>query len=555
MMKSTIYRKYIIIGLTLLPVVFSACKKNKVIPEAKAVTVPQPGTGTNTKQTPTTDRRELTNDSLFLYAQQIYYWNETLPTYDVFDPRTYKGLSTDLANFNNELFNITKYSTFETVPGSSSPKYAFIRDENNSNGNQSSIASTQASVDLQDIGFDMGILNFQGYGDNNNYQLYVKGVYTNSPADLAKITRGTRITNIGGQSIGTNFNAEVGVINGVLNGSLTSTTVSGVRTDGTVFTNVPLKVTKYTSSPVFTSKVIDQGGKKIGYLAYARFSVLTVPNDNNPSDSRIDPVFAIFAASNVSDLVIDLRYNGGGSVQAAEYLLNLIAPANTTGVMFKETYNNTMKSGNATILANQPLKGADGKFVYNSAGKLLTLANVDWSDAGNVFNFSKKGPLNGVKNIFFLVSENTASASELLINCIKPHVQSVKLVGQTTYGKPVGFFPITLDKHYSVYLPSFESKNSRGEGGYYAGIKPDYADVGENSLFDDSRYDFGDPRESYLNKALSVLAPVAPSVLASRSSSVGQGISATPAKLMRTNFSNDNMGAAGMVETRYRLKN
>lgn len=546
-------KKQLVLALAVLLIGFSACKKNKVVPEDPVVTAPN--LGPNTKQTPTTDRRALTNDSLFLYAQQIYYWNEKLPSYDVFDPRTYTKLGSDLANFNNELFNITTYSGFETVAGSTSPKYAFIRDEDTANGSQSAAPDRVSSVDLSDIGFDMGFLNFQGYGDNDDFELYVKAVYPNSPADLAKITRGTQITKIGSRNIGTNFNSEIGIINGVLNGSTTSTTFSGIRPDGTTFTDVSLSVKKYTSSPVFTSKVIDQGGKKVGYLAYSLFSVLTNPDNNNPSDTRIDPVFASFAASNITDLVIDLRYNGGGSVETAEYLLNQLAPANTNGVMFTEVYNNTMKSGKATILANQPLTDAKGKIQYSSSGKMYTLNDVDWSDAGNIYKFSKKGGLNGLKNIVFLVSGNTASASELVINSIKPYMQSVKLVGQKTYGKPVGFFPITLDKHYSVYLPSFESKNKNGEGGYYTGMTPDFADTGDATLFDDATHDFGDPRESYLNKALAILAPVAKTGIASRSSSNGIGTSAaTAVKMMKTDFSNSNMTAAGMVETRYRLK-
>ncbi|WP_316821186.1 S41 family peptidase [Pedobacter gandavensis] len=553
MINNATSKRQLFVAFALFLISFSACKKNKVVPEPP---VTPPVLGPNSKQTPTNDRRALTNDSLFLYAQQIYLWNDKLPSYDVFDPRTYTKLGTDLANFNSELFNITTYSGFETVAGSSSPKYAFIRDEDTANGNQSLAPGKVASVDLSDTGFDMGFLNFQGYGDNTGYEIYVKAVYPNSPADLAKITRGTQITKIGSLSIGTNFPAEVGTINGLLNGSTTSTTVSGVRPDGTTFTDVALSVKKYTSSPVFTSKVIEQGGKKVGYLAYSLFSVLTNPDSKSPSDTRIDPVFASFATNNITDLVIDLRYNGGGSVQTAEYLLNLLAPAGTSGVMFSETYNSTMKNGKATILANQPLTDANGKIQYNtSTGKMYTLNDVDWSDAGNVYSFSKKGSLNGLKNIIFLVSNNTASASELLINSIKPYMQSVKLVGKTTYGKPVGFFPITLDKHYSVYLPSFESKNKNGEGGYYSGMIPDYMDTGDFVLFDDATHDFGDPNESYLEKALSILAPVAKSAVASRSSSNGiAGSADIPLKMMKTNFSNDNMGPSGMVETRYKLK-
>lgn len=529
---------------------FGACKKSIVKPETDSGGA---STELNTKQTVTTNRRELTSDSLFLYAKQIYYWNSTLPSFDVFDPRSYKTLGTDLANYNNELFNITKYSNFETVPGLNSPKYAFISDEKTSNGSQGSLPGTEASVDLTSTGYDMGFLFFSYNGTNSSYEVYVNAVYPNSPAAKAGITRGTVLTKIGNLPIGTNFNAQVSAINGVLDNAVTSALFSGIRPDGTTFTNVSLTVSKYTSSPVFNSKVISQGGKKIGYLAYSRFSVLTDP-DNTPSDTRLDPVFADFATNGVTDLIIDLRYNGGGSVQTAEYLLNLMAPSTAQGLMYQEIYNTTMKTGKATILINQPYTDASGKIEYNpSTGKMYTLKDVDWTDEGNRFNFSKKGQLGGVKNIVFLVSGNTASASELVINCIKPHVQSVKLVGEKTYGKPVGFFPILLENRYNVYIPSFESKNSKGEGGYYAGMTPDYVDDGK-TIFDDFLHDFGDVRESYLSTALSILAPVKAVTSGSRISSVGPGGNAIPEKISRLGSSSENTGTKIMVETRYRLK-
>lgn len=549
-MKSSFWFGKLSLPLVLFVIMaFGACKKSKVTPEPDPTTS---SAGSNTKQTATSNRRELTSDSIFLYAKQIYYWNTTLPDYDTFDPRSYRTLGTDLANYNNELFNITKYSTYETVPGSNSPKYAYIADDKTSNGNQASLSGTEASVDLTDTGYDMGFLFFSYNGTNSNYEVYVNAVYPNSPAAKAGITRGTKLTKIGNLPIGTNFNAQVAAINGILNNTVTSALFSGIRPDGTTFTDVLLTVTKYTSSPVYSSKVINQGGKNIGYLSYGRFSGLTTPG-KTPSDTRLDPVFASFAAGGVTELIIDLRYNGGGSVETAEYLLNLIAPSTAQGLMFQEVYNNTMKTGKATILAKQPLTDGSGKIQYSSAGKMYTLNDVDWTDEGNRFNFSKKGQLTGVKNIVFLVSGNTASASELLINSIKPHVQSVKLVGKTTYGKPVGFFPIFLENRYNVYIPSFESKNSRGEGGYYTGMIPDYKDDG-TSFFDDFRYDFGDTREGYLNKALSILAPAGAVTAANRTSSVGLGGSTTAVKLSPLGSSPVDIGNVGMVETRLKLK-
>lgn len=547
-------KQLILASVLILLIGFSACKKNKVIPEAPVEPEPELFGG-NTTQTPTTNRLALSNDSLFLYAQQMYLWNTKIPTYDVFNPRLFNKLGTDLDNLNAELFAITNYSGFETIPGYNVPKYALIQDQRQSNGSRAVHAQGQKAIlDGQDFGYDMGILDLHAYGTNTDYTVYVDAVYGNSPADLAGVTRGTSITKIDGQSIGKDSKKDYPLIMSLLNASVSSATISGKRPDGTLLNEVTVKVDKYKANPIFKYKVIEQGGKKIGYLSYAQFVGLTNPDAENPSDARLDPVFASFAASGVEDLVIDLRYNPGGYVESAEYILNQIIPANSKGILYQEVFNNTMKTGKAKILANQPFRNSQGNLVYNSSGKLLTYYNVDYTDAGNIRQVKKKGPLTGVKNIVFLVTESTASSSELLINCIRPYVQSVKLIGRKTYGKPVGFFPITIDKNYWVYIPSFEAKNKNGEGDYYNGMIPDFIEDGVNQLDDDMRYDFGDPKESYLNKALSLLAPVASTVMTGRLSIAGAGARVVPAKLMSMKFANRNVYTPGMIETRHNLK-
>jgi C-terminal processing protease CtpA/Prc len=99
-----------------------------------------------------------------------------------------------------------------------------------------------------------------------------------------------------------------------------------------------------------------------------------------------------------------------------------------------------------------------------------------------------------ISKVYFLVLSGTASASELLINNLKP-VMDVKLIGQPTYGKPVGFFAIAIDK-LDLYIPQFETKNSLNVGGYYNGMTPDF------TVPDDVTKDFGDRTEALLAAAL-----------------------------------------------------
>jgi len=108
-----------------------------------------------------------------------------------------------------------------------------------------------------------------------------------------------------------------------------------------------------------------------------------------------------------------------------------------------------MQSGKATILKNQ-------KFLYN--GEVVSYFDVPFAASQNTEKFAKKGSLN-LSRIYFLVTYNSASASELVINSLAP-VMDVKLIGHPTYGKPVGFFAIHIDK-YDLYIPQFQTKNRR----------------------------------------------------------------------------------------------
>lgn len=477
-----------------------SCKKSKVTPTPTPPVVTPPTTATGT-------RTQLTLDSIFLYAKQVYLWNDKLPTYEAFNPRQYINQSTDAKNYAQALFEITKYSIpFEWNNGDTRSKFSYIFDK--ANKNPVAVIAPTSSVDLEGNGNDVG-LDVGFYGNVQNYTVYVRAVYPGSPAAQAGFVRGDKLTKINGVAYGLNYTDAKG--SAILNALENSVSLEGVKgADGTTFT-ANLTKTVYSSSPIYKSRVINADGKKIGYISYARFAKLTNPGTRTtpPSDTRFDPIFQNFATEGVTALIIDLRYNGGGYVSTAEYLTNLIAPSTVSGVMFSEHFNPLMQAGNAKILANQPLLDANNKTQdQNGDGKIDTYADVNYSVAANTVSFSKRGPLTGVKDVVFIVAAGTASASELLINNLKPHV-NVTLVGKKTYGKPVGFFPITIENKYDVYYSLFESKNSLNQGGYYDGMSPDYdlSEVPANTAM----FDFGDPNDAYLAKAISVLATSAKS--------------------------------------------
>jgi carboxyl-terminal processing protease len=518
---------------------FSSCKKDS---------------GPGTDKPSDSARATLTRDSIYLYAKEVYLWNDILPAIDVFNPGRYTGADSDLENYQAELFDITgrkkdpstgrPYEYREDNPGV--PKFSYIQDLQDKNPDV--VMATKSDVNSDGVGYDLGIFSFVAYeGINTDYDLFIKAVYPGSSADKEGLTRGMQITAIDGKTLGKNFDAEVGSINALLENTVTSAKLSGIDKDGKTFTKT-LTRTSYTSSPVYKDKIFNVNGKKVGYMFYGRFSQLTNGDSSTPSDKNLDPVFARFADAGVQDLIIDLRYNGGGFVNSAEYLVNLIAPSTATGTMYYELYNPLMQKNEAKILSHQPLTDGAGKIRYAANGRMLTYADVDFSRAENTSVFSKKGNLTGVKNVIFIVSGSTASASELTINSLKPFV-NVRLIGETTYGKPVGFFPVTLENRYDVFFSMFETRNAKDEGGYYAGLKPDVVDD-----FDDALHDFDDEDENYISRALSMLAPAKVSAAKAQMSIQNKALGTSSTSKKMINRIAQPSIFKGMIETRHKIK-
>ncbi|QNL48506.1 hypothetical protein H8S90_17165 [Olivibacter sp. SDN3] len=529
-MGSSIFNQLLPVFFILL-VLASSCKKDPASID----------TG-NTLQTPTDDRVALTNDSIFLYAKEIYYWNEQLPTYDTFNPRRYTTGSSNLANYEQNLLDLTEQHE-GTVSGA--PKFSYIEDVSDQDGGASAgIRNLINGVNLQGEGNDIGIYFVSAVGaSDNDYELFIKAVYPGSPASEAGLTRAATITKINDTEIGSNFNRDLQVINNELLSDPFMVRLAGKRTDGSDY-EVNLVSARYESSPIYKSSVIERNGENIGYLAYARFS------DSDNSVEVLNEAFNEFAIKDVEDLIIDLRYNGGGYVSTAEHLINLIVPPSASGTMFSEHYNTMMQNGQAEILKNQPVRNSSGEIIGTDTyfGRYTVEANTR--------TFAKAGNLNGVKNVVFLVTDNTASSSELVINSLRSTTSgvTVQLVGTTTYGKPVGFFPVRIEGIYDLYLTSFSTKNAEEEGDYYSGFTPGNEISGTNMLrgeddLDIATYDFGDERELYIAEALRLLSPSGSSTTSERGmmSLRGQQVSASSVGLMRSLGKHKEF--KGMIET------
>ena len=380
-----------------------------------------------------------------MYTKDVYLWNNQVPA------------SFSVTGYNDPAAIMTAIHPYSMEPGFSSAvdKWSFALKKtewDKLSGGMSTLSSTTATGDF---GFSVF---FMAEGD-----LRVRLVEPNSPAGQAGMHRGWRITSINGNSNITTGNSDF-IVNAVY-GSTSSSFTFQKPGGGTV--SLSLNAANYTQKPVYLDTVYNVGGKRIGYLVFNSF----LGNINNIS-SEFQRVFSHFASEQVTDVVVDLRYNGGGYVSLAEQLGNYLVNSSANGgLMMKQLYNSQNSQNNQTT------------------------------------NFRKAGSVN-LDDIYFIVGRGTASASELLINNLKPYMD-VKLIGPTpTHGKPVGFFPIPVGDWY-IFPVSFRTTNRNGEGNYFNGI-PVNAQVA-----DGLDKDWGDVNESSLASALrnistgNYLAPLA----------------------------------------------
>jgi len=200
--------------------------------------------------------------------------------------------------------------------------------------------------------------------------------------------------------------------------------------DGGAFTpnekNIALIKTVLDENPILINTVINSGGHKIGYLLYNGFY--------SNYDSQLNNSFGVLKSQGITDLVLDLRYNAGGSVQTATRLASMITGSFTGQVFAKQQWN-------AKIQAYYEAHNADAlKNFFTDKMGTTSINSV------------------GMTKIYILTSKSTASASELVINGLKPYMDVVQ-IGDTTVGKNVG--SVTL-----YDSPSFGKENRNPNHSY-----------------------------------------------------------------------------------------
>lgn len=226
-------------------------------------------------------------------------------------------------------------------------------------------------------------------------------------------------------------------------------------------------------NPVYYHNVYTRGDKRIGYLVYNHFSFGPTDNQNNrPYDEDLLKVSRDFAANQVNEFVLDLRYNNGGYISCAQLLSTILAPASCMG---KEL----------------------GYLQFNDQFPDLEFLNFDQSLISSGSNLD-------LKTLYVLTSNMTASASEMVINCLKPYMEKIVIIGQTTVGKNVGSNSYANERQMIIMHPIVcEIFNSDDNSDYTSGFTPDYA-LNENNVLAQF-LPFGNPDELLLNKALDII--------------------------------------------------
>lgn len=337
---------------------------------------------------------------------------------------------------------------------------------------------------------DTGILNvINGYLQEDPYigGLIIMGVAPGSSADEAGLKRGHMVTEVDGVT----FTRELSpsekesmfkkLVTGT-NVRIIANEVSGGGEDGWVVTPLPemtLNSFTYSDPAIYKQNVTEIGDKKVAYLLYMGFS--------RAFDQDLFAAFDYFKAEGAEELVLDLRYNGGGEVLSSTLLATLIAGNEYKG----QTYVKT------TFNASRTAAGQTGA-VYRIGESEISGSDNAYSLIAEALNHS----LN-LKRIYVICSINTASASELIINGLRGLGIEVRLVGTQTMGKNVGmegYVGRKVGDLYYDFLPiTFYSENAIGFKDYTDGFTPDV-------IFDDAGYypgDFGTLEDGLFLRAAS----------------------------------------------------
>ncbi|OHX65328.1 S41 family peptidase [Flammeovirga pacifica] len=303
-----------------------------------------------------------------------------------------------------------------------------------------------------------------------NGDLYIRFTYPGSQAFSNDLDRGSKINKINDVDVSTVTTEEINNllganVKGVTNKfEITTPDIYVYNDEGAlekqdgVTKTIEISKEAVVVAPIVHKNVItvNRNGQKVkvGHLVFMSFI--------ETAEQALNTAFAEFKAEGVSEVILDLRYNGGGRVNIAAQLSGLLAPTEANGKdLFRYRHNN-----------RQAEENSDYQLEIEDAN-----LNLD--------------------RVFMLTTGNTASASELMINALRPFMD-VQVIGERTHGKPVGSYGFE-NNNFIYSIISLRILNANNEGNYFDGLAVDQV------AGDDPSYNWADTREPMLYQALQMI--------------------------------------------------
>ncbi len=343
--------------------------------------------------------------------------------------------------------------------------------------------------------------------DTANRRLFVVEAYETANGFAAGLDRGSEITAIGTdasnlQTVASLFasGGTQAVVNALGASDPGVTRVLRFTQPGGAVVERSITKTNFALDPMsnrYGALVLDDGGKKVGYINLRTFIIADAAD-------QLRTAFGQFSAQGVTELILDLRYNGGGLVSVGDTFGDLMGRGRVGQVWSKEVLRPSKASENSTRL-------------FRSEANAIAPTKVAVITTGS-----------------------SASASELVANSLIPYLgTNMALVGANSFGKPVGQFGFDLAAcDLRVRAVAFRTVNANDQGDYYTGL----ASVVPNTCRagDDIGFPLGDPREASIAAALGFLG--------GRSCSPITATSRTASATGGTTQSDSTFGGAGLPE-------
>ena len=433
------------------------------------------------EETITIDKETLaTNTWIKKNMEDYYLWNDHLPDTTLVN---YKEESDPEEYFYKLVYDEVDVWSWITDDYASLAEEYGITSKNNTKG----IASG--------MGYDPA---FYLFSDESTIFIVVNYVYPGTAAEKAGLKRGNIILSINETDLntsnyydlysGTSYSVQLGKI--TVSGSSMYISDSGKSLD--------LTTSSGSFEPAIHHEVIDTLGYKIGYLAYTEF----ISGTNDAYLSSMDAIFAEFKSAGISDLIVDLRYNPGGLIDAAAYLASEIAPAGAIAAPQQILVNLKYNTDYQVYLE----KNYPEELYYK------------FRSVSNNLNLNK---------VYFLTTWATASASELVITGLEPYMDVIQ-IGESTYGKYVGSYILPDDNEEWAMLPIvMKYANANGYTDFTDGLTPDY-EIYDDFVYDDSSindnliyyYPLGNTSDGMTKKAIQLIAGLKTTSVATRSKSI-----------------------------------